>query len=274
MNISKRKKTIVSVVAFSILVTAVAWLAPFLGGSPSSPGLGFILWGTAPMLVSLLMRLVNRDWSDLGFKPEIRQNILWYGISILAYPLIMLLALLIGTMLSVSSLAQFSIGDYMQIALTALPIFFIFAIFEELGWRGYLAPKLANLGINSYLAAALLALVWTGWHLPYIRELSWIYSSEEFLSFIPRYYLLLFAFSVLYGEIRKQTGSFWPAVLMHAVSNAFGHPLAADYVRVADGKDYLGSVSTGLFIIVLTFLLGIAIQQWRMKKAHISEALS
>lgn len=272
MNASERQKTIWYVVIFSVLVTVVAWIAPLLGGSPGSPGLGFILWATAPLLVSLLMRAITRDWSDLGGKPAIRKNLRWYIISLLAYPVTMVLAAISGALTSVSAFTDFSLGQYLQIMLSALPFFFIFAIFEEVGWRGYLAPKLTSLGINRYVAAGIVAVVWASWHLPYIRDLTWDYTSESLVTFIPRFYLATFAFSIVFGEIRSITATFWPAVLMHAVGNAFGHPLAAEFVTVAEGKEYLGSVGNGLFVIAFMILLGIAIHQWRISKVNLSKS--
>ncbi|GAH73914.1 unnamed protein product, partial [marine sediment metagenome] len=46
MNDSERKKTIRYIVIFSVLVNVVAWTGPLLGGDPTSPGLGFLIWGT------------------------------------------------------------------------------------------------------------------------------------------------------------------------------------------------------------------------------------
>jgi membrane protease YdiL (CAAX protease family) len=272
MNDPERKKTLWHIVIFSSLVTLVAWIGPMLGGSPSSPGLGFIIWGTAPLLVSVLMRAVTRDWSDVGIKPAVGKNILWYILSIVAYPVIMVCTVLIGIMISVSSVSGFSIVTYLATVLPALAVFFFFALFEEFGWRGYLAPKLASVGINSYLAHAIVGSVWASWHLPFIRELTWLYTSEDLLTFIPRLYLGAFAFSILYGEIRIITGTFWPAVLMHCISNSFGHALAAEYVTIATGKEYLGSVGfDGLFMIAFFGLLGIAVNRWRMRKARLSQ---
>ena len=270
MNNFERKKTIHYIVFFTFLVTAVAFVSPILGGSPTSLGPGFILWGTAPLLVSLLMRVMTGDWSDLGIKPAIIKNIKWYAVSLLALPVFMVLTLLIGSLISISYVSGFPIEQFLTTALVkAMPVFIIFAIFEEVGWRGYLAPKLASLGINSYMVAALVAIVWATWHLPYFRELTWVYTSEDPMTFIPRFYLTCFAFSILYGEIRSMTGTFWPAVLMHSVGNAFGHPLS-EYVTFAAGKEYLGSLGTGLLMIAFVGLLGIAIRQWRIHKAGLS----
>lgn len=270
MNDTDRKRTIRNIAIYAVIVMIVAWISPLLGGSPSSPGLGFILWGTAPLLVAILMRILNRDWSDAGLKPAFKKNIVWYLISIFTYPLIMMFTLVIGSMLSISTVSDFSIASYLKIALTALPVFLIFAFFEEFGWRGYLVPKLAAIKINGYLAHAIVAILWATWHLPFIRELTWLYTSEDPLTFIPRLYLGAFAFSILYGEIRIITGTFWPAVLLHGISNSFGHPLAAEYVTIATGKEYLGSVGfDGLFMIVFFGILGIVIRQWRIRKNNL-----
>jgi membrane protease YdiL (CAAX protease family) len=262
MNESERKNTLWRIVIFSVLVLGAAWLGPVLGGSPASPGLGFILWGTGPMLVSLMMRWVTKDWSNLEGKPAFGKNARWYWVSLLFFPVIFALTLLVGVLTSLSSVSEFSIGKYLQTSLIALGFFLIFAVFEEVGWRGYLSPKLDSLGLNRFIASAFVAVVWGTWHMPYIRELTWVYSSENLATFIPRFYLVCFALALVFDEIRRITGTFWPAVIMHGVGNAFGHPLVAGYVAYAAGMEYLGSVSNGLLMIVLAIIVGIVIH-WR-----------
>jgi len=262
---SERKKAIRFSVIFTVLVMSLAFLGPSLGGSPSAPGLGFILWGAAPLLVAVVLRLVTRDWSDAGLRPALRKNGLWYVLSVLAYPVMMVLTVVLGSALSIATLTDFSVATYLKTVVSALPIFFIFALFEEVGWRGYLVPKLASTGLNTYLASAIIGVVWATWHLPFIRELSWVYSAENLSTFIPRFYLSMVAASILYTEIRLVTGAVWPAVLIHCVMNAFGHPLA-EHVTIAAGMDYLVS-STGLLMIAFTGLLGIALNHWRMRRA-------
>jgi membrane protease YdiL (CAAX protease family) len=266
MNSVERKKTIRYILIFSVLVNVVAWLGPFLGGDPTSPGLGFLVWGTAPILVSMLMRAITRDWSDLGVRPGIKKNIRWYLVSLLAYPVAIALALFIGSLISVTSFSEFSIGLYIQAALPAILIFFFFAFFEEVGWRGYLALRMYSLGINVYLAHALVAVVWASWHLPYIHELS-TYTTEGLATYIPRFYLGAFAFSIVYGEIRLLTATFWPAVLMHWVGNSIANPLVAGFILFSIGKEYLGSVGVdGLFMVAFFGLLGVSLNIWRSRR--------
>jgi membrane protease YdiL (CAAX protease family) len=266
-----RKKTIRYIIIFSVLVNVVAWAGPLLGGDPTSPGLGFLIWGTAPILVSLLMRAVTRDWFDLGARPGLIKNLRWYLVSLLAYPVAIALILLIGSLTSATSVSEFSMGPYLQAALPAMVIFFFFALFEEVGWRGYLAPKMYSLGINVYVAHALVAVVWASWHLPFIRELS-TYTTEGLATYIPRLYLGAFAFSIVYGEIRIITATFWPAVLMHWVGNTIANPLVAGFVSFSAGKEYLGSVGVdGLFMIAFFGLMGILINRWRLREIAVQK---
>lgn len=273
MKNAERKKTIWSIIIFSLLVTGVAFLAPLLGGSPSSMGTGFILWGAAPLLIALLMRLVTQDWADAGLKPAIRKNAGWYLFVIIASPVLAGINLIVGAVASVSTLKGFAWGPYLQMVLPGLAVFFLFAIFEEFGWRGYLAPKLASLEISPFLGYAITALVWATWHIPYIRELSWVYASEDLLTFLPRFYLYTFAYSILWNEIRLLTGSIWPVVLIHSLTNAIQHPLAADFFNITPGMEPFFSFN-GLFIIALTGLVGAAINRWRMKKTKFAKSFA
>jgi len=260
-----RNKTIRNLVIFAVLVNAVACVGRMLGGDPAHPGIGFLLWGAAPILVSVLMRTVTRDWSDLGARPEVKFNIGWYFVSLIAYPFAIALVLVIGSSLSVTSITGLTTGSLVKAMLPAVVVYFLFAIFEEVGWRGYLAPKMYSLGINIYLANALVAVVWASWHLPYIVELS-SYTSEGMETFLPRFYLGAFAFSLVYGEIRIRTGSFWPAVLMHWMGNAIANPLVAGFVALSVGKEYLGSIGVdGVLMIALFGFWGVMLIRQRQR---------
>lgn len=267
----ERKKTIRSIGIYCILVMAMAFLGPLMGGSPTEPGPGFVLWGAAPLLAALLMRIFGRDWSDAGFRPAIRKNAKCYLACILVFPVTTVLSLLIGESVSASAFTVFSPASFLKTFLAALPVFFVFAVFEEFGWRGYLVPKLASAGANGFLSSAIIAVVWSTWHIPFIGQLVWVYNAEKLTTFLPRFYLAMFAFAILYNEVRILTGSVWPAVLMHCLANSFGHPLAADYVTIAPGMDYLVSAS-GILMILFIGGLGIALNRWRVG-VRSSEAL-
>jgi uncharacterized protein len=89
---------------------------------------------------------------------------------------------------------------------------------EEIGWRGWLLPRLMPLG--AWPAMLLSGALWGLWHAPVIL-LGYNYPSA------PQLGVLLFVgfcaiWGVLHGWTRIATGSVWPAAVMHGAVNASG----------------------------------------------------
>jgi membrane protease YdiL (CAAX protease family) len=268
MGTGERGRTVIKVVVFTAAVNVVAWLGPLLGGDPTSIGPGFIVWGVAPILVAFLMSFFTKDWKDFGVRPHFRSNGRFYLLSVLAYPVAIAVVLLLGTLTGASRLENFSAAAFMEVFLPLLVTFLLFAIFEEVGWRGYLASKVYSLGINRYLAHAIVGVIWASWHFPYMREL-WIHTPEGLITLLPRFIIGTFVFAIVYGEIRIRTGSFWPAVLMHWIGNSIGNTLLTGFsgkgfVSLAPGRELLGSFGVeGVFMIVLFGILGVLLAEKR-----------
>ena len=139
-------------------------------------------------------------------------------------------------------------------------IYFVFAIFEEVGWRGYLTPSVFRLNdrLPGYI---LIGVIWASWHFPYMREL-WAHTDEATITLLPRFVLGTIVFSVLYGEIRLRTGSVWPAVLMHWAGNTVANTLlaglaGAGFVILAPNAIWLTSFGAeGVLVIALVAVIG------------------
>ena len=71
MTTTNRRQAIRNITIFTVLVNGLAWLGPVLGGDPTTPGLGFLVWATAPIVSALVMKLLLRDKGALGFKPAV-----------------------------------------------------------------------------------------------------------------------------------------------------------------------------------------------------------
>ena len=266
MSTQDNKRTIRNILLFTLLVNALAWLGPLLGGDPSELGLGFLIWGVAPLASCLIVRAVTRDWGDLGIRPQFRKHRVWYLVSLLAYPAAIAIALGLGAAQNVVRFQGFTWPVFIQAFVPALIIYLTFAIFEEFGWRGYLAPKMYSLGLNVFVAHALVAVIWASWHLPYIGALS-EYTSEGLGAYLPRFYLGCFAFTIVYGEIRLRTNAVWPAVVMHWFGNSIANPLVAQFVILEPGMESLGSPGVdGLWPIVFFMCLGVGLYLARTRK--------
>jgi hypothetical protein len=94
---------------------------------------------------------------------------------------------------------------------------------EELGWRGYLLPRLPFLG--STRALLVTGLVWAAWHLPPIFLTPLYHSDGNRWLTVPLFVATIVGGSFFFGYLRLWTGSVWPAVLAHSAHNgAWGHP--------------------------------------------------
>lgn len=73
-SFSPFSQSIRNITIFTILVNGLAWLGPVLGGDPTTPGLGFLVWAAAPMVSALVVKLLLRDEVSLGFRPAFKRN--------------------------------------------------------------------------------------------------------------------------------------------------------------------------------------------------------
>ena len=107
MKAQAKKRTKRNLVIFTILVLGLAGLGGVVeqvtvppGADSGTPGLGQLLWLLSPFGVSLLLRIFGGDgWSDLGIRPNFKGNGFWWWVSILVFPAVFTLTLLIGVWL-------------------------------------------------------------------------------------------------------------------------------------------------------------------------------
>lgn len=137
---------------------AIGWIGrgwDVLLGNPSAEGLGILLWIGTPLVISLLLRAFAGDgWRDLGIKPNLKGNALWYVVAILIYPAATACILLVGSGLGLISFpnpSQSTLVLFFQAFALALLPNILKNFFEETAWRGYLAPKVHSLGLNDYV---------------------------------------------------------------------------------------------------------------------------
>ena len=265
----KKEKTIRNLILFSLIVIGLPWLGVFLdqgAGNPASEGLGILLWMAAPMLATLILRaFFGGGWKDFYLKPNFKGNGLWYLVSLLFYPVCLILIILIGRILGVSAISGFTWADYGKAILASIP----FALFknllvEEGAWYGFLGPKTYKLKKNRLLSHLFIGLIQGLWHAPYY----FIFTEQSNLSaYTTQSPMMVFILTVIgamtvaivYGEIYLRVKSIWPLVLLHAVGSAVLVPLVMEgWLALVPGKEWIGTPGAdGLFSILLSLGFGL-----------------
>jgi len=218
---------------FTVLVMGLAVGAALLirmQGNVPGPGL-WAVWMFTPTMVTLIMLLVvtregysKEGWKSLGLH-RLGLNVWW-----IAFGVTSLITVAATAIVWATPLASFVMPDGGIVA-TLLDFLFkvimftlFFTLGEEIGWRGYLLPKLLSLGRTR--ALLLVGLIWAPWHLV-LFFLTPFFPMGNLLIFVPLLVGTIVAASFFFGYLRLYTGSLWPASIGHSVHNAAWDTLGA-----------------------------------------------
>jgi len=149
-------------------------------------------------------------------------------------------------------------------ALTLAPfINILFAFGEELGWRGFLLPRLLPLG--QWKAILLSGLIWGAWHIPATLFYGHNFPQHPYLGII----LLLAGFPLLgaiLAWLTLKTRSPWAAALAHGAFNAiagvsffFLQP-GFDTALAGSPLGLAGWIPMGLIVVVLAWTKQLPVQ--------------
>ncbi|MGA8042926.1 MAG: CPBP family intramembrane glutamic endopeptidase, partial [Terracidiphilus sp.] len=220
------------VFAFSCVPYAVILHTGHVGAGPGMV-VRLVMW--CPALAALATCTMFRlDLSTLGWawRPAIYE---WFGYLL---PLVYALPVYVVTWIAIP--AAFAFGSFAQqiaatyglahaprlatlmlgiplIATLGLPLSMANALGEEIGWRGFLLPRLTRqFGFTGGCLVS--GVIWALWHFP---ALLW---ADYNAGTNPRYALGCFTLMVVglafvMGWVRLRSGSLWPCAMLHASHN-------------------------------------------------------
>jgi membrane protease YdiL (CAAX protease family) len=88
---------------------------------------------------------------------------------------------------------------------------------EEIGWRGYMLPRLVQAGVPRPLLTS--GLIWAAWHLPLILSGQYASGPRPIVS-ATIFIVTVVGIAVIIGVLRLRTGSVWPCIVFHGCWNA------------------------------------------------------
>lgn len=272
----KRNNPRIYLIIFVIIVLASGWLGVLLDSilteQPEGNSLGMGLWLVLPLLTAIILRIIRRDWKDMGINPNFQGNIKWYLVSFAIYPFITIITVGFGLLLGATNLSNFEMSSLFSLVVISVAGNFIKNIFEEFAWRGYLTPKLIELKVNDWLIYLISGLVWALWHAAYYMVFlpNNNFESISRLGMLLLGCVLMVCWTVMYVEIFRLTKSVWPCVLMHAVEDAFPTVLVtiSGIITFTKNGDFWLNPISGVVATILFLGIGLVLRSIRIKKEH------
>jgi membrane protease YdiL (CAAX protease family) len=208
--------------AFLVLTFALSavfwWLIIDAGSLGAHGGLYVLALMWCPGVSALITRLIfQHDIRGEGWGPGAPR---WLALAYLlpvayatvAYGAVWMLGL--GGV----DLSRFTTGTVTFLVLGTIQSL-ISATGEELGWRGFLVPKLAKTMSFGRLAV-LSGAIWAVWHFPLIIFADYNSGTATWYSLLC-FAVMVVALAVILAWLRLRSGSVWPAAILHASHNLF-----------------------------------------------------
>jgi uncharacterized protein len=129
---------------------------------------------------------------------------------------------------------------------------------EEIGWRGFLVPVLAQ-RLNFTGVVLVSGIIWALWHFPLVVFGTYNSSAPKWLALLC-FTVMIIATGTQAAWLRLKTGSVWPAAMLHACHNAVIQWLF-DSMTVETGRSAWFAGEFGIALAVVSTLF--AIPFWR-----------
>ncbi len=237
------------ILLYLVLAYAISWsIWPLVLMNPASSPLVPFGPGLAAVLVAFLAG------GRAGLSGLLRQlgrwrvNPAWYGVA-LGVPFAVTALALGAAVAAGAPVPAWEPSDVLQIAGSLAVTIVIVGIFEELGWRGFLLPRLQR-GRSALAAALIVGLVWLPWHLPE-------FVSDPGQRPLAPFAIYVFAQSVLLAWLYNSTqGSLPIVILFHAAFNSF----AQVFLSGVEASQYLVAwwAMAGLITVLTLAVVGYA----------------
>ncbi|HTW35476.1 MAG TPA: type II CAAX endopeptidase family protein [Rhizomicrobium sp.] len=233
-------RTALGITSFLVLAFGIAWgswalLLPKTGGVLFQ--LSLLPGAFAPAIATLIVRkwITREGFADagLGLHPKNwRYYLIGWFLPFVVLAFIAASAPMLGfaapdfsmktELVQLGAYKAFGAASWYAVPLAALvnaPIVSPLLFGEEFGWRGYLQLRL--FGSRPTLAAVATGIIWGLWHLPIILR-GYEFHGDSSTAAIAVFCVCTVLISIIFGWLRRQSGSVWATSLAHAATNAIG----------------------------------------------------
>ena len=235
------------------IAVAIALALPHAGIAPllsiAAPVLGFVI----TMAFAVPRRQRRAVLATVGFHPRRGRGLL---IAVVGPVLIGAVSFGVATAFGVvrfPGLGAVSVSGGLNILVGTVISTFVF-LGEEIGWRGYLLFRLAEV-TTPRKAAILTGAFHAIFHLPLLLLTTTYQSAGQRWIVVPMVMITLTLAGVWYGWLRLSSGSIWPVCLSHSVFNNVMESLAGVAIVTSAATMAYVTTETGVVTMVIMVLV-------------------
>jgi membrane protease YdiL (CAAX protease family) len=213
------KKEIATFLILTLAFSSIFYTLIISAGSLGANGGRYVLllmW--SPGVSALLTRLIfqhnvkGEGWRWGNSKYELGAYLLPIAYALVAYGAVWLSGY------GAVDLSRFH-STALQFIVIGSVMSLVSALGEELGWRGFLVPKLAE-GTTFTRTAFISGIIWSAWHIPLIVFADYNGGTPPAYS-VTCFVIMVVAISFPLAWFRLRSRSVWPAALLHASHNLY-----------------------------------------------------
>jgi membrane protease YdiL (CAAX protease family) len=137
---------------------------------------------------------------------------------------------------------------------------------EEIGWWGYMLTRLIEGGIRYPVLAG--GVIWALWHVPLIVMGVYVAGGQQSMVVtLTGFMVSVVAVSFVFARFRLQTGSIWPAIVLHGAWNSV---IQTGFDPAAAGTGahlWLGESGILVALTLVVAAVLVSLGRWRMLRA-------
>lgn len=142
----KRRDKITLAIFVTITAGGYGYLVDqILTEQPEGNSLGMGLWLVLPYLTGVILRILNKDLKQIGFRLHIKNNLKWYIFSVVLFPCVMLVSIIAAKIMGAFVVNDIALSGLLGMILGTFLANCVKNIFEEFAWRGCLVPYLEKM---------------------------------------------------------------------------------------------------------------------------------
>ena len=239
-----------------------------------------------PAVASVMTRIITKEGlSGMMLHPNLKKNLKWYFVSYFAPPFIAYFGAMMYFFVFKSSdftplQSAFAVeesisstSELLKALFTLIPLAIIInpimgsvqCFDEELGWRGYLLPKLTEKK-SPLFASVFTGVIWGLWHAPIIA-MGYNYGTEHPIAGVFAMVVFCTVLGIILSYLTYKVHSIWPATLFHASINGMdtwapSTLFMSHKSNVFLGPDLLGVIG-GIGFIIIDIALIMVMKKWK-----------